>query len=162
MISHLADPDPIIATAALGALNDFGLGSLPTIILDKFHDDLLTVLESGSNDVRVKIAEVLTKLNPKRSPLKERIEKLAQRPNLQMPVKAILAKLMEVPPAQATTKTAAPGVADDDIEPTASDKFLPGKKGSELTELDKRRAYMLARQEWIKAGKRGPEPLPPK
>ena len=32
----------------------------------------------------------------------------------------------------------------------------------ELTDLDKRRAYMLARQEWIKGGKRGPEPTPPK
>jgi hypothetical protein len=159
MISHLTDADPIIASAALGGLSDIGSGPAPTIILNKLHDELLTMLDSGSNDLKVKLAEVLIKINPKKSPLKERIEKFAERPNLQMPVKAILAKLMGVPAAQTAPK---PGAQAEPAEPTASDKFLPGKPGTELTELDKRRAYMLARQEWIKGGKRGPEPTPPK
>jgi hypothetical protein len=62
-------------------------------------------------------------------------------------------------PAPQTPDASAPGEA-------APGEANPGEEQLELSptkvsELEKKREYMLRRQAWIKAGKRGPPPEPP-
>jgi hypothetical protein len=161
IVPHLVDADPMIAAAAMTALTDMGtgLGGTP---LEHVHRDLVAAIETGENPVKVKAAEVLMKLGPKRSPLKERLEKLAGKPDLNVAAKSIVARLLGVPPPAPSR-----AIAATELDPQklgAAAKFMPksaGKAGTIITDLDKKRAYMQARQEWIRGGKRGPEPPPP-
>jgi HEAT repeat protein len=139
IIRHLNDKDTIIQNAAVSAVLDFAAEPLPANLLGQLHAELLGTLESGDNQMRVKIAEVLMRLNPRRSPLKERLEQMASKPDLQLPVKAVLGKLIDARPAVKA------GAGKSNVSPTAT--------------LEKKRAYMMARQEWIRSGKRGPEPV---
>ena len=163
IIPHLVDSDSMIAAAALTSLGDIGTG-LSGPALDNFHRDLMNALENAENSVKVKVADVIMKLGPKRSPLKERIEKLLEKPSLSLAAKSIAARLL----GETATMQARPAAAVT-VDPEklgAAAKFMPtagaaAKGEAVITNLDKKRAYMQARQEWIRAGKRGPEPQPP-
>ncbi|MBX7243951.1 MAG: hypothetical protein K1X53_00530 [Candidatus Sumerlaeaceae bacterium] len=157
---HLTDKDPIIAAAALTALIELGSGPAAQPVLNQYLDGLVSALEVAENEAKIKIGDALSKFGPKKSPLKEKLEALGQKPGIPMAVKSVLAKITGVVPQAAKPASPKPGEpAAADKPPTAADKFMP--KGGELTNLDKKRAYMMARQEWIKGGKRGPEPVPP-
>ncbi|MGI8905252.1 MAG: HEAT repeat domain-containing protein [Candidatus Sumerlaeaceae bacterium] len=165
ILPHLVDSDPMIASAALTALQDMGAGAIAPASLDHLHRDLVNALETAENQIKVKVAEVLAKLGPKRSPLKERLEKLAAKPDLTLAGKSIVAKLLgEYQTGQGVAPAAA--ITVDPEKLGAAAKFMPhagaaAKGEAVITEMDKKRAYMQVRQEWIRGGKRGPEPQPP-
>ncbi|MDD4280581.1 MAG: hypothetical protein PHX74_12700, partial [Candidatus Sumerlaeales bacterium] len=73
----------------------------------------------------------------------------------------------EVASEQSSARNKAAEKTDAEPDPALETlkRFLPNRglpgMDVEISELDKKRAYMMARQEWIRNGKRGPEPQPP-
>ena len=154
IISHLGDKDPIIAAAAQTALTDFASPPVPKAILGHYLDELLRTLEIGDDQTKVKLVDVFMRLGPRKSPLKERLEKLAHNVNLSMGTKSVLARLLEPPPEAAPAAEESSG--SDHIAESA-----PTARNLQISRLDRMRAYNQARQAWIKKGKHGPEPKPP-
>jgi hypothetical protein len=172
IIDHLSDKDNIIASAAITALVDFGSGAMPVPLLRGFHDELINALARGENVTRVKLVEVLTKLKPRKSPLKDRLERLRMERPRDLALNSMVAKILgdgEKPRVDATPvprRTASPAavtVSPGDMEKPAqkSSPDKPAKPDSHMDQLEKRRAYLLARQEWIRGGKQGKPPEPP-
>ncbi len=185
MIELLADKDMIIAGAAQSALLD-----LIKIILTKQTEnenlqDLLlrALLLVTAPAARERIAFLLTRMRPEQEPLKGKIVELMGDIKTSQSVKLSLAKsvlpiIQEAEEAEEARENSARqerqlSRADEQkIEDEETDeermyrKYLPnrGIQGmkTKLTDLDKKRAYMMARREWINGGKRGPEPQPPK
>lgn len=154
IIRHLADKDMIIQAAAISALLDFAAGPTPANVLAQLHSELIQNLETGEPVMRMKAVEVLTKLGPRKSPLKEKLETLASKPDLPLPLRALMGKL--VGGAAATPARGGAAVGGASQTPAGGSAVKTAVKAG--PSLDKRRAFMLARQEWIRNGKRGPEP----
>jgi len=167
IIAHLADSDIIIASAAQMALQDFATPPVARQTLDTYYDQMLDAIEHSDNAVKVKVGELLAKLNPAKSPAKEKIAARMARADLPMAAKAILQKVTGS--GGATEPGASPHkretVVMDEEKLGVAASYMPkaggDKAGEFVSDLDKKRAYMQARQEWIRGGKRGPEPKPP-
>ncbi|MCX7719142.1 MAG: HEAT repeat domain-containing protein [Candidatus Sumerlaeaceae bacterium] len=165
IIAHLTDKDAIVAAAAATALLDFGGAGASAHARERLFDALLGVIVKGDNATRVKAAEVLRKLGPDKSPLRDRLEELASDPVLAAPARAIVLSLAAGPPKPKAAEAGAGQAAKSESETVdpSINKYLPSKGAgaNAMSELDKKRAYMLARQEWIRGGKKGPEPKMP-
>jgi HEAT repeat protein len=166
VIQHLNDKDPIVASAALTALIDYGMQTPPPVV-KRLHEELIQALLGGDNATRVKVANVLMKLGPGRPPLKERLDQLSAREGLPVPVRAVLARLTDPGGAARPGETRANAAAADMAEGNGGDgaprpAAAAGEKVKPKSALDLKREYILARQEWIRGGKKGPEPVPPK
>lgn len=170
IIGHLTDKDPMVAAAAATALTDYASPPVPPQVQGHLVDGLLGVLEKGPEPAKVKLVDILRRLGPGRSPLKEKLEAFAEKPGLSLATKSVLARLIQ-PPAPAAPAGGAAGSAAGAPAPDGGGSAAPGgaapagapapRPAAPATALDKKRAYMLARQEWIKGGKRGPEPSLP-
>lgn len=167
IIPHVTDSDAIIASAAQMALQDFAQPPVARQSLETLYDDLLDAVEQADNAVKVKIGELLVKMWPGRSPLKEKIAGRMSRAGLPPAARAVLEKVSGSGGAAGAGGLAhgRGGVAMDEEKLGSAAGYMPtagGKKGAEfVSDLDKKRAYMQARQDWIRGGKRGDEPKPP-
>jgi HEAT repeat protein len=164
IVAHVDDSDPIIASAAQMALQDFAQPPVAQQSLDTLYDSVLDGIEQGMNPAKVKLGELLEKLGPRRSPLRDKISARLKQGGQDLAARAVLEKL---------TGDAAGGgpvhkrstVEMDEEKLGAAASYMPKAGGTGaggmISDLDKKRAYMQARQEWIRGGKRGPEPKPP-
>lgn len=166
LVTHVSDSDPIIASAAQMALNDMTQPPVARQTFDAVFKAILEGIEKGDGPQKVRLAEVLTKMGPQKSPLKDRLAAEIARDSLPPTARAVLQNVVGGPASQ----TGGPahkrqGVVMDEEKLGAAASYMPsagGTKGAEfVSDLDKKRAYMQARQEWIRGGKRGPEPKPP-
>ncbi|MCX7626504.1 MAG: HEAT repeat domain-containing protein [Candidatus Sumerlaeaceae bacterium] len=160
VVEHLTDKDAIVAAAAATALSDYARPPVKPLVVERLHAELLHALQVGDNGLRKKIAEILERMGPQRSPLKDRLEALLQSGALDSSAREIVMRLLAASPAPATTNERRPGAA---VTPSGNDAgATAGAKGPQhISELEKRRQYLLARQAWIRGGKKGPEPRPP-
>ncbi|MCX7018755.1 MAG: HEAT repeat domain-containing protein [Candidatus Sumerlaeota bacterium] len=165
IIRNLTDKDSIVAGAAMTALIDYAVQDIQPRQLQLLHEELFAALEIGDNAMRERIGNLLLKLGPRRSPLKERLEEFAKRPGIPAGLAAMIAKMSGPPPEKASPdarKTGPTAPPPEEAEPDSPiNKHLPRKGAAAMTPLDKKRAYMLVRQEWIRGGKHGPEPKMP-
>lgn len=152
IVRHLTDKDPIIAAAALTAVTDMAAPPVAAPVLEELHRELLLMLESSDMDTRLKATEALARIGPRRSPLKEKLETIRARPDAPLALRSLVDKLLSAPGGGGGEASGAAGSADGGQASAA-----PGG----MSELDKKRQYMLARQAWIRGGKRGPEPVMP-
>jgi HEAT repeat protein len=190
-VQHLTDPDPIISSAALTCLVDMVSGpGVPNALKQQHADALRTALSGRDNPLRVKAAEVLKRIGVNREPWATMVTELAQN-NPSLPLRAVLenvlstssalsvtlgkSRLTESAVAKAASATRNALGSDPSADPLAQlpgnrteqkpedGKGLPGalNKSAGLSALDKKREYLMARQAWIKGGKKGPEPQPP-
>lgn len=152
LIAHVADKDPVIAGAALTALTDFAAPPIQPPVLKHYLDEMIHALTEGTDATRDRIADVLRRQNPRRSPLKDRLEEVARRPGIPPGVRATVAALLEAPrqAGQAEQRESA------QVAETA-----PTAENLQISRLDRLRAYNQERQDWIRGGKRGPEPKRP-
>lgn len=159
--------------------------------MEDFSDKLLRELGvTLDNAGRDRIAGLLAKMKPAQEPLRNKIELVMQHGKTSQQVKLALGRTV-LPIIDAADKLAREAaLTEGDSPDTLSDssagnesigaggnsvsggsakdayrKFLPnrgtGGRSAEPTVLDKKRAYIMARQEWIRGGKRGPEPQMP-
>lgn len=159
IVEHLVDKDAIVAAAAATALMDYARPPVKPQVLERLHSELLHALQVGENELRKKVADVLERMGPRRSPLKDRLEALLQTGILDGSARQLVTRLLATQPVQAQgkeTTAAAGGVGTDTGSPAGA-----AKAPKHVSELEKRRQYLLARQAWIRGGKKGPEPQPP-
>lgn len=150
IVPHLTDKDPIVASAALTSLMDFGSGSSPAPVQSRLHEELFRAMVGSDNALRVKVAEVLKKINPGRSPLKERLAEFAKQ-EMPLPARAIVSSLV--------ASSAPPKIVGAEVGNGGDEDGGGGaKEGAAVSQLEKKRMFLLARQEWIRGGKRGQEP----
>jgi HEAT repeat protein len=165
IVKHLTDGDAIVSAAAVTALLDFGGAGASAHARERLLDALLDAVTKGDNATRVKAAEVLRRLGPDKSPLRDRLEELASDPVLPAAARAVVLSLAAGPPKPKAAAPAAGDASEGEEKPVdpALGKHLPSKGAgpAAMSELDKKRAYLLARQEWIRGGKKGPEPKMP-
>lgn len=165
MIAHVADSDLIIASAAQMALNDFIQPPIARQTRDAFYDQVLDAIDRADNAVKVKLGEILTKLGVQKSPLKEKIAERMNRGDMSPAGRAVLEKAMGAKSVAAGTTHSRETVSADPDKLGAAASYMPkagGDKAADyVSDMDKKRAYLQARQEWIRGGKRGPEPTPP-
>ncbi len=151
IVEHLTDKDPMIAAAAQTAVIDMASPPVHAQAVAQLHMELMQGLELGDMQTRIKIAEVLAKIGPNRSPLKEKLEAIRARPNVEMALSSLVDRLL------GTAGGAETGAGGGGAQNEAS-AIAPG---GAMSDLDKKRQHMVARQAWIRGGKRGPEPVPP-
>lgn len=173
----LGDADSVIAGAAQTAILDLlpkisGKANEFEMLMDSLLRELLLVKENGP---RERIAFLLARMKPAQDPLRSKIESTMMGAKTPQAVKLVLAHSIlpiikgadEVASEQSSARNKATEKTDAEPDPALETlkRFLPnrGLPGMEveISELDKKRAYMMARQEWIRNGKRGPEPQPP-
>jgi hypothetical protein len=163
---------------------------VPNALKQQHADALRTALSGRDNPLRVKAAEVLKRIGVNREPWATMVTELAQN-NPSLPLRAVLenvlstssalsvtlgkSRLTESAVAKAASATRNALGSDPSADPLAQlpgnrteqkpedGKGLPGalNKSAGLSALDKKREYLMARQAWIKGGKKGPEPQPP-
>jgi hypothetical protein len=163
IIPHLIDSDTIIAAATHTALMDYAQGA-PPVVMNALVHDLLENIERGDNPLKVKVADLLLELGANRAPIKEKVERMLSRNDLPVAARSVLMRVGSNPVQGGAAPKAAVQVDPETLG--AAGKYMPNagaaaKGEAVITELDKKRAYMQARQEWIRSGKRGPEPKPP-
>lgn len=155
IVDHLSDRDPLIASAAYSALVGLGSDTAAAGMLPQFYDTLLRGLESVNSDKRMKAAAVLLKLDPRRPVLRAKLEELAASPSCPLPAKATISRLLEKGPEPifggGTEHSDATWVAHPQ-------EFRPKRADVVAQDLEKKRQHFQARQEWLRNGKRGPEP----
>ncbi len=165
MVPLVNDGDAIIASAAAMALQDMVQPPVAESSAEAVYKAVLDGVATGGNVLKVKLGEVLQKMRPGRAPLKDLIEGALKRDDMDAAGRAVLERVLNAPGAAGgpVHKREAGPLDEDKLGGAAG--YMPkggGDKGSEyLSDLDKKRAYMQARQEWIRGGKRGPEPVPP-
>ena len=152
ILAHVTDKDPVIAGAAQTALSDFATPPIHPPVLKHYLDEVIRAFTESTEPARERLAEILRRQSPRRAPLKDRLEELARRPGLAPAVKAIVAKLLEAPRQAPQPETS----ESDQVAETA-----PTAENLQLSRLDRLRAYNQERQDWIRGGKRGPEPKRP-
>lgn len=161
IVNHLADKDLMIASAAFSAVQDYAVPPHPQVA-KVLANELGEAILSGSNELKVKAGDVLGKIGAGGSPYKEKLDELRGNPDLPIAARAVLDKLSGTTAGAGGSRG---GIAIDEEKLGASGKFMPkagGAQGSDyVSDMDKKRAYMQARQEWIRSGKRGPEPKAP-
>ncbi len=165
IIAHVADSDLIIASAAQMALQDFAQPPVAQQSLNALYDAVLDGIEEGDNAQKVKLGELLMKWGPRRMPLKEKIDLRMSRGGMDLAARAVLEKAMGTGAAGGGPAHKREGVEMDEEKLGAAASYMPKAGGAGastmVSDLDKKRAYMQARQDWIRGGKRGPEPKLP-
>jgi HEAT repeat protein len=159
IIEHLLDKDALVAAAASTALQDFARAPVTPRVLERLHSELLHALQIGKDPLRQKVVQVLEKLGPRKAPLKERLEALLQSGSLDGTAQQLVRRLLAAPPAG--TGATAPAAGSSSAQPTVAAAPAASAGPKHLSELEKRRQYLLARQAWVRGGKKGPEPQPP-
>ena len=186
MIELLSDEDNVIAGAALTALTEM----LKPLLKDEGGRDMLTdgllreLVMTPNSAGRDRIAGLLMYLKPEAPPLREKLERILSDGKTPQAAKLALARTVlprisahdemqaqqDHEPGSASRQTSRTddnkdAATDEQLVNLAFQKYLPTKvvngQPAAVSALDKKRAYTMARQEWIRNGKRGPEPQPP-
>lgn len=160
MIAQLADKDKLVRTAAATALLEFAAPGVSKNIVEKLITRLLAALEHASKDLRDEITALFAQLQPRRPIVRETLEGiLGGEPTgaVRTEVSRILRTIEQEPFASSSSVAPPPPVpnAGEQDKPEAATPSLP------LSDLEKKRRYLLARQEWIRGGKKGPPPEMP-
>jgi HEAT repeat protein len=161
IIKHLTDKDAIIAAAAETALVDYGAAPVRPAVLERLHSELLAALRLGDSTLRQKVAGVLKRLGPRRSSLKDRLEALLAEGSLDGEATRLVRELLAAPPAQKSGGQPTEGSDNAPGKVAGGGSVRSAKGPAHISALEKKRQYLLARQAWIRGGKKGPEPQPP-
>lgn len=165
LVAHVDDGDAIIGSAAQMALQDLIQPPVADQTREAVYRAIIEGLETGSNPQKVKLGDVLSKMNPRSEPLRDVLLSASRRAGLDPAARAVLEKVLADPAAAGGPAHKRETVVMDENKLGSAAGYMPSAGGSSgqeyLSDLDKKRAYMQARQEWIRGGKRGPEPTPP-
>ncbi|MFH0792980.1 MAG: HEAT repeat domain-containing protein [bacterium] len=166
ILKHLTDKDAMIKAAASTALLEYGSPGVKTATFQLLARELIEALAGAKDDFKLEIVKLLRQLRPYQEPLRgvlkeyfdtsengairaEASRLLREGESKQQPQRAA---------PQPVPAGAAPSVAGPQKTSPAESQPMGEKK---MSDLEKKRAYLLARQEWIRGGKKGPPPQPP-
>jgi len=157
IFENLSEKEPMIASAALTAAAEYAAPGKPETLTAMVVDRALEGIESRDPALRVECIKLLKEIGPNRPEVRKRVAAFAKSvedPSARLALKQFLGEVAS-PAAPAADATAPEGAAPGDAAPQ------PKATGPAKSALDLKREYMVARQEWIKGGKKGPPPEPP-
>ncbi len=161
MIAQLCDKDKLVRAAAATALLEFAAPGTSKRMLENLINHFLATLEHADKDLREKIAVLLTRMHRRCPTVHETLESILQsepKGRLRTEVSKIL-RIIEKESLSSVQSAAPP----PPTEPSEAEQEKPevAKPSIPLADLEKKRRYMLARQEWTRGGKKGPPPAMP-
>jgi hypothetical protein len=154
-IKCLSDKDPIVRSAAITAVAEFGSPDKPTYQIEQVLEETLKRLDQKDGDIRATALAVLREMGPKRPEVRRRIldfAKLSDSMELRMRLKEVL--------EGRSGKGDLDFVPHDKQEGAGSSEEIV-TMNAPVSKLDKKREYLEARRLWIQGGKRGDPPAMP-
>ena len=165
IIQHLEDTDSLIRAAAETALGEYAWAAGNERVMRALVYALLDGLHSRNDAVRDSIRTVLKRLGPGREPLRSKLQAASQHETDAL-MRAEAARLLregvegETPDTPGTPVE--PGMEGRWEAPEAPQPPPASARKRDLeNSLRQKREYLLARQAWIRGGKRGEPPKPP-
>lgn len=165
IFDNLTEKEPIIASAALTAAAEYAAHGKPATLVALVVDKALMGIESRDPALRAECSKLLKEIGPNRPEVRKRVAAFAKSvddPSVKLSLKQFLGEVAPVGGA-APAAPAAEGDGGAEGAPRTSDSSSarPAVAGAGKSALDLKREYMVARQEWIKGGKKGPPPEAP-
>lgn len=148
IFATLADKNPMVQSAAMTAAEEYADPDKPDYLLARMLDHLEKAFDSPEPEVRKAALRILKEIGPSRPPVRKRMENVAKVGQYTESRKAVLELLAGRPPSKEQP--------DDEDAPEPSQD-----QPKQMTLLEQKRQYMLARKAWIDGGKRGDPPAPP-
>jgi hypothetical protein len=163
IVSHLEDGDAMIRAAAETALGEYAWAASNETVLRALTYALLEGLRSRNEAAREAVRTVLRRLGPTREPLHSKLLTIAQQESDAL-WRAEASRLLREVAEPATLETlGTPGEAQEQESAEPAESASSGQP-SQLRDIEatlrRRREYLLARQAWIRGGKKGPPPAP--
>lgn len=161
IIAQLCDKDKLVCAAAATALLEFAAPGASKRILENLINCFLATLEHAGKDLRERITALFTRIHRRCPTVHETLERILQsesKSGLRAEVSKMLLIIEKELPSPAQSAAPPPST-----EPSEAEQEKPevAKLSIPLADLEKKRLYMLARQEWIRGGKKGPPPEMP-
>lgn len=166
IVSHLEDGDAMVRAAAETALGEYAWAASNETVLRALTYALLEGLRSRNEAARDAVRTVLRRLGPTREPLHSKLLTIAQQESDAL-WRAEASRLLREGAEPATLEAlGSPGEAQEQesVEPAESELRTTAQASRQHdleATLRRRREYLLARQAWIRGGKKGPSPAPP-
>lgn len=175
IINCLADDDKLVSAAAINALLEYNDTSIHPKIFEKFINSITLNLKNKDTRIRDNIITIIKQIGPNREPLASKLRYIAnnEKSELAVIIRNMVNAAETTAPAapllsEITTNTTSPLESED--MPSEDVKTEPNKKNGNaklrpspgspafISELEKKRQYLQARQEWLRSGKQGPPP----
>jgi len=154
IVRHLEDGDPLVRGAAETALGEYAWAASNETIMRALLYSLIDGMRNRNDEVRGAVTKILRRLGPTREPLRSKLVMISQSEPDPL-VRAEAARLLDEGETEGVQiVSVGGGVAEEASPETAAQNILDEK-------IRLKREYLLARQEWIRGGKRGDAPKPP-
>lgn len=165
IIQHLEDTDALVRASAETALGEYAWAAGNETVMRALVYALLDGLHSRNDAVRESIRTVLKRLGPGREPLRSKLQAASQHGTdalLRAEASRLLREGIE---ADTLDTLGTPGEQDQAGPKEAPEASQPSPSSARKRDLEsmlrQKREYLLARQAWIRGGKRGEPPKPP-
>jgi HEAT repeat protein len=173
---HLKDSDPLVRGSAETALGEYAWAASNEAVMRAMIYSLLDHLRDRDNGVRTAVYNILRRLGPSREPLRSKLLAISQTepdPLMRAEATRLLDEGEEAPtgvevlgivgqPVDTEPQTPFRGEARAPVRQDATPQPQGPTYATDLNELMRlKREYILARQAWIRSGKRGEPPKPP-
>ncbi len=161
MIAQLGDKDKFVRAAAATALLEFAAPGTSKRMLENLINHFLAALEHADKDLREKIAALLTRMHRRCPTVHETLESILQS-EPKGALRAEVSKILRIMEKESPSPAASP-IPPPPTEPSEAEQEKPeaAKPSIPLSHLENKRRYIVARQEWIRGGKKGPPPEMP-
>jgi len=166
IVSHLEDSDALVRSAAETALGEYAWAASNEAIQRALIYALLEGLRSRNDATRAAVRTILKRLGPHREPLLSKLRTISQLDTdalLRAEASRLLREGMEPDAVEALGTPAEALEAETTESPEADQSSVAqaARRRDLETALRQKREYLLARQAWIRGGKKGPPPAPP-
>lgn len=160
LIEQLGDKDDMVQCAARTALVEYSARRVPPAVKADFLGQIVAAIESKDPAVRQGALQTLREVGTGRPEVRARLElELKATPSATLG-KQIQLLLRESGAGKKAMEATGPGAGAPGDDVDADGEPSPGN-GPPASALDLKRQYVVARQEWIRGGKKGPPPEPP-
>ncbi|MCB2156654.1 hypothetical protein KQI84_17395 [bacterium] len=157
---NLADKDPMVASAAISALADYGGPGQPGYMVELVMEKVFEALEHKDPAMRQSATKLLRELGPNRPEIRRRVVEYAKTIDDQK-IKLRLKMAMEDTTGSPVDENGRVVQLPDEEKEEAQDYQKSLQAASERRDLDLKREYFERRRAWIAGGKEGPPPQPP-
>jgi len=166
IVSHLEDNDPLVRGAAETALGEYVWAAGNETIARALTYALLEGLRSRRDAAREAVRTILKRLGPGREPLHSKLVTISQQGSdalwrveaTRLLREGLESEEVEIPePAGETQPIGTPESVETSPPPSSEAQRLRDREQM----LRHKREYLLARQAWVRGGKKGEPPTPP-
>jgi hypothetical protein len=161
MIAQLGDKDKLVRDAASSALLEFATPGTAKHTIENLINHFLAALEHADRDLRKDIELLLMRLHARCPIVRQTLEGILQS-EPKGAVRAEVSKILLIIERESPSP-GGPLMPPPPSEPVKSEQEKPEAPSPQnhVERLEKKRRYLLARQEWIRGGKKGPPPKMP-